>query len=106
MDKKQLLSLLTPLANASVPVRIMKYFDGFYFLVGTFSLENGVSDDNGCFYSSQRERQAREQEKKNLRAPTRVCSLKKTKNFFDFLILREREFNFVLAFFFSILEFL
>ena len=49
MDKKQLLSLLTPLANASVPVRIMKYFDGFYFLVGTFSLENGVSYDKGCF---------------------------------------------------------
>ena len=38
--------------------------------------------------------------KKNLRAPTRVRSLKKTKKFFDFLILREREFNFVLAFFF------
>ena len=49
MDKKQLLSLLTPFANASVPVRIMKYFDGFYFLVGTFSLENGVSYDKGCF---------------------------------------------------------
>ena len=45
-------------------------------------------------------------EKKNLRAPTRVRSLKKTKRVFDFLIEKTDFLNFVLAFFFSILEFL